>query len=135
MANEYKKHRFLYPFKLFFVLGLCLHLNGILIDPPYLRDTFAAPSKRAREIDFVEVSQAKRYPGELIIVQKLHGTWTVGCEKIGAFSQQGHTYWPIAEAIAHEHYTQRRLARSARGAKMQIYPSYSSISLHKLTFS
>ena len=79
---------------------LCLHLNGILIDPPYLWDTFAAPSKRAREIDFVEVSEAKRYPSELIIVQNLHGTRTVGyhlllidssgCdlrEKIPAFSQ------------------------------------------------
>ena len=81
-------------------LLLCLHLNGILIDPPYLWDTFAAPSKRAREIDFVEVSEAKRYPSELIIVQNLHGTRTVGsstasadaiCEKIAAFSQrQGH---------------------------------------------
>ena len=84
-------------------LLLCLHLNGILIDPPYLWDTFAAPSKRAREIDFVEVSEAKRYPSELIIVQNLHGTRTVGyhlllidsssisgCdlrEKIPAFSQ------------------------------------------------
>ena len=97
-------------------LLLCLHLNGILIDPPYLWDTFAAPSKRAREIDFVEVSEAKRYPSELIIVQNLHGTRTVGsstasaaaasadaiCEKIAAFSQQqGHA--PVLNFI---HYTQ-----------------------------
>ena len=61
-------------------------MNGILIDPPYLWDTFAAPSKRAREIDFVEVSEAKRYPSELIIVQNLHGTRTVGSSTAGAGS-------------------------------------------------
>ena len=77
---------YIYPFTFFLpyysylelATVLCLHLNGILIDPPYLWDTFAAPSKRAREIDFVEVSEAKRYPSELIIVQNLHGTRTVG---------------------------------------------------------
>ena len=130
---------YIYPFTFFLpyysylelATVLCLHLNGILIDPPYLWDTFAAPSKRAREIDFVEVSEAKRYPSELIIVQNLHGTRTVGYlllthrqqqhqrmwfarknSRIFA-KQQGHapvlnfilystqTHWPFAEPIAH----------------------------------